>query len=139
MPLKILIWLIYNHYANKFRVHISTDATIGKGLKIVHADQVYINVKEIGDNFVVLHGVTIGANHNHHSSEIPSIGHNVFVGVGAVIFGDITVGNNVMVGANSVITKNIPDNAVVAGIPARLIRTLDAPPSTPKGSATRVQ
>lgn len=44
------------------------------------------------------------------------------LGGGSFVFGDITIGNNVTVGANSVVNKDVPDNAVVAGAPARIIR-----------------
>ena len=49
------------------------------------------------------------------------MGDNVDFGVGSVIVGDVTIGSNVTVGANSVITRNMPDNCIVAGAPARVI------------------
>jgi acetyltransferase-like isoleucine patch superfamily enzyme len=49
----------------------------------------------------------------------------VFIGNNSIILPDITVGNNVVIGAASVVTKNIPDNVVVVGIPAKIIRTID--------------
>src|ERR1035437_5388123 len=54
-----------------------------------------------------------------------TIGNSVFIGNNSIILPDITVGNNVVIGAASVVTKNIPDNVVVAGIPAKTIRTID--------------
>ena len=53
------------------------------------------------------------------------IGNNVYIGNNAVIMPGITVGNNVVIGACSVVTKNIPDNVVVAGNPAKIINTTD--------------
>ena len=53
---------------------------------------------------------------------IPIIGDNVFVGVGAVVVGKIKIGNNVQIGANAVVTKDVPDNAIVVGNPAYIIR-----------------
>ena len=55
------------------------------------------------------------------------IGHNVWVGYGACFLRGVTVGNNCVIGTNSVVTKDVPDNAVVGGIPAKLIRMRDAP------------
>jgi acetyltransferase-like isoleucine patch superfamily enzyme len=55
------------------------------------------------------------------------VGHNVWIGYGACILRGITVGNNCVVGTNSVVTKDVPDNAVVAGLPARVIRMREAP------------
>jgi acetyltransferase-like isoleucine patch superfamily enzyme len=55
------------------------------------------------------------------------VGHNVWIGYGACILRGVTVGNNCVIGTNSVVTKEVPDNAVVGGIPARVIRMRDAP------------
>ncbi|WP_421793329.1 acyltransferase [Hydrocarboniphaga effusa] len=54
-----------------------------------------------------------------------TVGNNVFIGYGSVIMPGVTIGNNVVVGAGSVVTKSIPNNVVVAGTPARIIRQLD--------------
>ena len=55
------------------------------------------------------------------------VGHNVWVGYGACILRGVTVGNNAVIGTSAVLTTDVPDNAVVAGIPARVIRMRDAP------------
>lgn len=54
-----------------------------------------------------------------------TVGNNVFIGYGSVIMPGVKIGNNVVVGAYSVVTKDIPDNSVVAGIPAKLIKSID--------------
>jgi serine O-acetyltransferase len=51
----------------------------------------------------------------------PKIGDRVFIGPGAKIFGAITIGNDVAIGANAVVTKNLPDEAVAVGIPAKVV------------------
>lgn len=53
------------------------------------------------------------------------IGNNVFIGARSIILYNVNIGNNVIIGAGSVVTKDIPDNSVVAGIPARFIKTFD--------------
>ena len=55
------------------------------------------------------------------------IGHNVWIGYGACILRGVTVGHNCVIGTNSVVTRDVPDNAVVGGLPARVIRMRDAP------------
>jgi acetyltransferase-like isoleucine patch superfamily enzyme len=55
------------------------------------------------------------------------IGHNVWVGYGACFLRGVTVGNNCVIGTNSVVTREVPDNSVVGGIPAKLIRMREAP------------
>ena len=57
------------------------------------------------------------------------VGHNVWIGYGACVLRGVEVGNNSIVGTNAVVTKNVPENAVVAGVPARVIRMREAPQS----------
>ncbi len=55
------------------------------------------------------------------------VGHNVWIGYGACLLRGVTVGDNAIIGTSSVITADVPDNAVVAGAPARLLRMREAP------------
>ena len=55
------------------------------------------------------------------------VGNNVWIGYGACVLRGVSVGDNSIVGTNSVVTKDVPANAVVAGIPARIIRMREAP------------
>ncbi|HTB71259.1 MAG TPA: acyltransferase [Solirubrobacteraceae bacterium] len=55
------------------------------------------------------------------------VGHNVWIGYGACVLRGIAVGDNSIVGTNSVLTHDVPENAVVGGVPARLIRMREAP------------
>jgi serine O-acetyltransferase len=66
-------------------------------------------------------GVTIGQAGRGHERHVPIIGDRVYIGPGAKLFGRITIGNDVAIGANAVVTKDIPDNAVSVGVPARVI------------------
>lgn len=91
---------------------------IGGGLRMEHPYGTILYAKEIGDNLWVMHNVTIGQNHE----EIPTIGNNVFVGVGACVMGNVCVGDNVKIGANAVIVKNVPSNCTVVGNPARIVK-----------------
>jgi acetyltransferase-like isoleucine patch superfamily enzyme len=56
-----------------------------------------------------------------------NVGHNVWVGYGACVLRGVTVGDNSIIGANSVVTRDVAENAVVGGVPARLIRVRDVP------------
>lgn len=53
------------------------------------------------------------------------VGNNVFIGVDAILLPNVKVGNNVIIGCRSIVTKDIPDNSVVAGAPARVICTIE--------------
>ena len=70
---------------------------------------------------MIFQGVTIGGMLKENEMLVPRIGNNVILFAGAKVIGNVTIGNNVVVGANAVVTHDVPDNAVVAGIPARVI------------------
>lgn len=53
---------------------------------------------------------------------VPVIGNNVYIAKGSIVMGGITIGNNVTIGANAVVTKPVSDNAIVAGVPAKILR-----------------
>lgn len=65
--------------------------------------------------------VTIGVVNRGKMKGYPTIGDNVYIGPGAKVIGNVHVGNNVAIGANCVVTKDVPDNAVVVGIPGQVI------------------
>ena len=65
--------------------------------------------------------VTVGGGNNRYPG-IPIIGDNVNICKGSIIYGGITIGNNVVIGANAVVNKSVPDNAIVAGVPAKVLR-----------------
>lgn len=110
-----------------FNSHLPGSASIGKDTKaayggigmVIHSNAI------IGERVILGQGITIGRQLD--PSGIPKIGNDVYISAGARILGDITIGNNVIVGANSVVIKDVPDNCIVAGIPAKVIRSIDTP------------
>ena len=108
-------------------IEIHPKAKIGKNLFIDHGMGVVIGeTSEIGDNVTIYHGVTLGgispsidSDKQRNVKRHPTLKNNVVVGSGAQILGPITVGENAKVGANAVVTKDVPDNAVMVGIPAK--------------------
>jgi serine O-acetyltransferase len=93
--------------------------TMGPGLLIAHYGSIVINrLCRVGSNCIIHSCVNIGIN----KGGVPQIGDNCYIGPGAKLFGAITIGNNVTIGANSVVNKSFPDNVVIAGIPAKIIR-----------------
>tara|TARA_Y100000590_G_C15236930_1_gene832256 strand:+ start:53 stop:625 length:573 start_codon:yes stop_codon:yes gene_type:complete len=115
-------------------IEIHPAAKIGKNLFIDHGMGVVIGeTSEIGDNVTLYHAVTLGGvspsidSVNQRSiKRHPTLKNDVVVGSGAQILGPITVGENAKVGANAVVTKDVPKDAVMVGIPAKNIHKDDS-------------
>lgn len=101
---------------------ISSTAEIGGGLIVQHGYATIIAPRKIGKKCWVNQGVTIGYTND---DDCPTLGDNVTVYAGAKILGDVHVGNNVVVAANAVVVKDVEDNCVVGGVPAKVIKRLD--------------
>ena len=108
-------------------IEIHPAAKIGKNFFMDHGLGIVIGeTAEIGENVTIYQGVTLGGIMPSIESELqrnqkrhPTIGNNVIIGSGAQILGAITVGDNARIGANSVVSKDVPPNVTVAGVPAR--------------------
>lgn len=102
-------------------IEIAQDAEIGNGLFISHFG-VIIGTKSIIGNHSSFHGgVTVGVAGRGKNRGSPQIGNLVYFGAGAKVLGKIEIGSNIVIGANAVVVEDIPDNAVVGGMPAKII------------------
>ncbi|WP_248924043.1 serine O-acetyltransferase EpsC [Paenibacillus hamazuiensis] len=108
-------------------IEIEPGAKIGKNFRIVHGMGVVIGATaEIGDNVTILHGVTLGIKDitNLSGSRLhPRIEDNVLIYAHAVLAGPIVIGRNSTIGANSFVGKDVPPNSIVAGCPAKVIKS----------------
>mgnify|MGYP000026361000 FL=1 len=112
-------------------IEIHPGAKIGKNLFIDHGMGVVIGeTSEIGNNVTIYHMATLGgiapsinSNNQRQVKRHPTLGDCVVVGSGAQILGPIKIGTNAKVGANAVVTKDVPENAVMVGIPAKNVGT----------------
>ena len=82
------------------------------------------NFAKIGKNCRIHQQVTIATKRINGKYVSATIGDNCYLGAKATVLGGVTIGNRVKVGANAVVTKDVPDNCIVAGVPAKIIKEL---------------
>ncbi len=97
---------------------------IGGGIYCAHPFSTILNAKSIGKRFSVRNNTTVGNKYDGEGANGPEIGNDVYLGANVCIIGDIRIGNNVTIGAGTVVVKDVPDNCVVVGNPARIIKKL---------------
>lgn len=120
--------LLYMYYFLRYRknciksgIYIAPN-TIGPGLLLPHPGFVRVDsLATIGSNCTILPMVLLGKKNPGVQGKI-EIGDNCYISTGVTILGPVKIGNNVTIGAGAVVTKDIPDNAVVGGVPAKVIK-----------------
>lgn len=106
-------------------IEIHPGACIGRRVFIDHGMGVVIGeTAEVGDDVTLYHGVTLGGTSWNKGKRHPTLGNGVVIGAGAKILGPITVGNGAKIGANAVVVKDVPANAVVVGVPGRIVENV---------------
>lgn len=115
---KILLLFLYNYILSSYNIIISMKATVGENLRFPHPMNIIIGRDcIIGDNCTIYHDVTLGQSRG----KFPKLGNCVIVYAGAKIMGDVKIGNNAIIGANAVVVKDVLDNQIVGGVPAKVI------------------
>ena len=115
-------------------IEIHPGAKIGKNLFIDHGMGVVIGeTSDIGNNVTIYHMATLGgiapsinSNDQRNIKRHPTIEDEVVIGSGAQVLGPVTVGRCAKIGANAVITKDVPEKAVMVGIPAKNVGLADS-------------
>lgn len=111
--------------SNLFKIELAGQCRIGPGLMLPHPNDLIIGAREIGANATFMNSITLGAKYPDPAfaaDKRPRVGCNVTLGVGARVLGGITLGDHSIIGANSVVVKSVPEGAVAAGVPARILR-----------------
>lgn len=120
-PIRFFRPLLFWFFKPESSIQIpSTESQIGGGLLIRHHSSTILSVEKCGENCTVYQQVTVGFSHGKR----PIIGNNVTIYAGAKVLGGVKIGDNSVVGANAVVVKDVPENAVVAGIPAKVIKLI---------------
>jgi serine O-acetyltransferase len=124
-------WEIGLPFVPRFLSHISRQITgieihpgaeIGKDFFIDHGSGTVIGeTAEVGDNVTIYQNVTLGGTSLNQEKRHPTVGNNVVIGAGAKLLGPIKIGDNVRIGSNSVVTKDVPSNSVVVGVPGKIV------------------
>ncbi len=117
-PLYPVAKRMHRRLSRKYGIQIPSNTKIGYGLYIGHAVGIVINSgTTIGNNCNISQFLSIGTNTNSPAV----IGNNVYIGPNVCIVEGVHIGDNVTIGAGSVVVHDIPDNATVAGCPAKIL------------------
>ena len=118
--LRLILEFLHRRRSYVLQLHILPNVC-GKGIRIVHlGGGIILNANKIGENCTVSAGVIIGKKGTNENR--PYIGDNVNFSIGSKAIGRIVIGNNVTVAPNSVVIKDVPDNCVLSGVPARILK-----------------
>jgi serine O-acetyltransferase len=103
-------------------IEIHPGARIGRRFFIDHGMGVVIGeTAEVGDDVMLYHGVTLGGRSMAREKRHPTVGDGVTIGAGARILGPVVVGARAQIGANAVVVHDVPPDAVVVGVPGRVL------------------
>ncbi len=125
LPGRTLIGVICRHLQQRWAAcEIAPGARLGRNIRFAHPLCVVIGDQAVvEDDVTIYQGVTLGSHGKaDEGKSYPVIKSGAILYAGAKVIGGVTVGKGAVVGANAVVTKDIPDGAVAAGIPARVVR-----------------
>ena len=120
--LRFWYWLKHRKNCSQMGIHLAPNS-VGPGFHLQHRGFRHLNTNtKIGKNCEILPMVLIGNKRPEYQGKPTLIGDNCYISAGVTILGPITIGNNVTIAAGAVVNKDVPDNCVVAGVPAKIIK-----------------
>ncbi len=123
----ILARLLLSKYMCKYGYEIPVSVQIGKGFYIGHMGGIAVNSGAVfGNNVNISKGVTVGGSYRGQKKGVPVIGNLVWIGSNAVLVGNIRIGDNVLIAPNAYVNFDVPNNSIVIGNPATIIKNAQA-------------
>ena len=120
--LHVFFYLRFKKLQERCGIELNQHTSIGYGLRLPHKGNIVIHPQaKIGNLCEIMQGVTIGNNILKSRDKVAKIGNEVMICAGAKIIGAVEIGNTVIIGANAVVTKDVENNSIVGGIPAKVI------------------
>jgi serine O-acetyltransferase len=128
-PLRLPFSILYK-FLNKWvewtcGITLPYTVKLGRRVRIWHHGGMILHAKSIGDDVHIRQNTTFGVARRDRLDELPTIEDRVDIGCGAVIVGAVTVGHDSLIGANAVVLSDVPPRSVAAGVPAKVVKTLD--------------
>lgn len=121
LPLSVLYRIMFKLCEWLCGISLPYTVIVGRRVKLEHFGGMILVAQEIGSDVTVRQNTTFGIKHVSESTGRPVIGSGVDVGAGAVVIGRVKVGNNAVIGANAVVVEDVPEGAVVGGVPAAVL------------------
>jgi serine O-acetyltransferase len=121
-PLSLIYKIMYKTCQWLGGIMLPYTVRVGRRVRIDHFGGMILVAQAIGNDVIIRQNTTFGIAGLDTKKARPVIGNRVEIGAGAVIVGDIYIGEGAIVGANAVVTKTVPPNAIIGGVPAKILR-----------------
>ncbi len=121
-PLSVIYQILNKLIQILCGIKLDYTVKVGRRVKLEHFGGMILGARSIGNDVILRQNTTLGTRSLDDLNAKPVIEDFVNIGAGAVIVGDIRIGENSIIGANSLVYKDVPQNSVVVGVPAQLVR-----------------
>jgi serine O-acetyltransferase len=126
-PLTLLYRLLFKVVEWTCGITLPYTVKLGRRVRIWHHGGMILHAARIGDDVHIRQNTTFGVARRDRLHELPTVEDRVDIGCGAVLLGNITVGHDSVIGANAVVLKDVPPFSLAAGVPAKVVKTLQEP------------
>lgn len=124
-PFFLIEYLYFRHLTFRFGIECQRNSLLPEGFCVALFGGIVFYPKSCGKNVLLRPGVIVGTAAGYGQDDGPIIGDNVKFGVHSCVLGGVRIGDNVIIAANAVVVKDVPSNCVVAGVPAKVVKTIN--------------